>query len=140
MSISLEGEGLAQIIRSKTRCPSLWMLFCVMSCPGGSRLCLSKALSLKPVACKWLLRSTLWVPTSYDPETRQSLPALEMAALQVLGVENVFLTDEIVPAYRTILIYHSSGFRQQETCWYAVEAPHQLVKYDNGVEIYELVK
>lgn len=68
----------------------------------------------------------LAMPMTYRPETQDSGTSLTNMTLVVLGMEEV----NSVKAYRV-----SVG---KYMVWYAVESPHVMLKFDNGVETFTL--
>jgi membrane protease YdiL (CAAX protease family) len=75
--------------------------------------------------------ATLAWPHQWDPELEASPPGLEETLVQVRGVEPLAGPHGAVEAWRVTV----GG---EQTAWYAVKAPHSLLRYDAGMLSYLL--
>ncbi len=75
-------------------------------------------------------RVTLARPARWSEERQRAIPQSESAALRVRGQETITIPAGEFTAWKVTL--------GSESAWYSVEAPHTLLKYDNGMSIYAL--
>lgn len=69
-------------------------------------------------------------PLKWSPEDERSRPTTEVHTLWVRGKETIETPAGIFEAWKVTL--------ENESAWYTVEAPHDLIQYDNDMSIYIL--
>ncbi|MFZ6026398.1 MAG: type II CAAX prenyl endopeptidase Rce1 family protein [Chloroflexota bacterium] len=75
-------------------------------------------------------KATLAYPLKWSEEAGRSLPQSESLVLRVTGKETVEVPAGSFDAWKVTL--------GDETAWYAVEVPHTLIQYDDGMSLYML--
>lgn len=77
-------------------------------------------------------RIPMVIPLQYDQDLEMNVPVVEDVLVRVLASEDV-----TVPAgsFEVVEVRVESA-----RAWYSTEAPHTLVKYDNGFQVIELVE
>lgn len=89
-------------------------------------------LSALPFSSGLVREATLVYPSRWDPDLNASVLTVTDAAVVVHGVEPVNTPAGHFMAWRVTV--------DGNTAWYDVEAPHTLVKYDDGFLIYLLLE